>query len=124
MLVLSNSACKKPAGPGGKAAIKGKIHVKDYNTAVTTLLAEYDGAGESVYISYGDNVAANDNVKSGADGTFEFSYLRPGKYTVFVMTRDTSIKYSGADAELPLKYNVEIGGKKDTKDLGTINICK
>lgn len=124
MLFLLFWGCQKSAGPGGKASIKGKVYVKDYNNGVTTLLAEYYGAGENVYISYGDNTSANENVKTGADGSFEFAYLRPGHYTVFVMTRDTTIKYSGADAEIPIKLSVDIAGKKDTKDLGTINICK
>jgi len=124
LLLLFLGACQKSAGPGGKASIKGKVYVKDYNTGVTTLLAEYYGAGENVYISYGDNPSANENVKTGADGSFEFSYLRPGHYTVFVMTRDTTIKYSGADTEIPLKLSVDISGKKESKDLGTLNICK
>jgi len=117
-------ACTKTEGPGGKASIKGKVYVKDYNTAVTTLLSEYYGAGENVYICYGSEQNASANVKTGSDGSFEFKYLRTGHYTIFVMTRDTTIKYSGADAELPLKVSVDISGKKDAKDIGTLNICK
>lgn len=115
--------CEKAPGPGGKSSITGKIYVKDYNTSVTTLLSEYYGAGENVYICYGDDQTASNDVNTGSDGSFAFNYLRAGHYTVFVMTRDTSIKYSGADAELPLKFSVDIG-KKETKDLGTITICK
>lgn len=122
-LFLFLFACEKAEGPGGKSTIKGRIYVKDYNTSVTTLLSEYYGAGENVYICYGDDQTAANDVNTGSDGSFEFKYLRQGHYTVFVMTRDTSIKYSGADAELPLKLSVDIG-KKETKDLGTITICK
>ena len=121
---ILSGGCKKDPGAGGKASIKGRIYVKDYNTAVTTLLSEYYGAGENVYICYGESQAASNDVNSGSDGSFEFKYLRTGHYTVFVMTRDTSIKYSGADTEIPLKFSVDISSKKEIKDLGTITICK
>lgn len=121
---ILSAGCKKDPGPGGKASIRGRIYVKDYNTSVTTLLSEYYGAGENVYICYGEDQTASNDVNSGADGSFEFKYLRTGHYTIFVMTRDTSIKYSGADTEIPLKFGVDISGKKEIKDLGTITICK
>lgn len=117
-------ACDKPPGPGGKASIKGRIYVKDYNSAATAQVSEFFGAGENVYISYGEEKSASNNLKTDADGNFEFKYLRPGKYTVFVMSRDTSINLSGADAELPAKTNVTISGKKESVDLGTIIIFK
>jgi hypothetical protein len=123
-LLAGAAACEKDPGPGGKASITGKVYVKDYNTSVTTLLSEYYGAGEKVYICYGDDQTSANDVSTGTDGSFAFRYLRKGHYTVFIMTRDTGIKYSGADAEIPLSFSVDISDKKETKDLGTITICK
>ncbi len=117
-------SCDKPAGPGGKASIKGRVYVKDYNSAATALVSEFFGAGENVYISYGEEKSASNNLDTDADGNFEFKYLRPGEYTVFVMSRDTSIHLSGADAELPARTRVTISGKKESVDVGTITIFK
>jgi hypothetical protein len=85
-IMLTN--CKKPPGPGGKATIKGKIYVKDFNTAAYGApIAEYYSAGESVYICYGTDPAAGNSVKTGTDGSFEFLYLRKGHYKVFATSR-------------------------------------
>ena len=34
-VVLVIASCKKPAGEGGRATIKGKICVENYNTLIT-----------------------------------------------------------------------------------------
>lgn len=125
LLAGTLSFCKKPAGPGGKASIKGKIYVKDFNTAAFgSPIAEYYAPGESVYICYGTSTTTGNSVKTGPDGSFEFLYLRTGHYKVFANSRDTSIHVSGSSKENPVSIEVDLTGNKQTYDVGTIVINK
>jgi hypothetical protein len=95
---LVGIACKKPAGQGGRATITGRIWVKNYNalnsfTDVYTLKGEFAGADEDVYIIYGDDISYGNKTKSGPDGVFEFKYLRPGNYKIYLQSKDTT-RYS------------------------------
>jgi hypothetical protein len=79
------SGCKKGPGEGGSATIRGKVYVKNYNGSYTVLKAEYYGGDESVYIVYGGDRNAYDDVyKTSYDGTYEFRHLRKGTYKIFV----------------------------------------
>lgn len=116
-------SCKKPPGPGGKATIKGRIYVRDFNSAAYGApVAEYYAPGETVYISYGTNTGADNDVKTGSDGTFEFQYLRTGHYKVFANSRDTSVHVSGSNKEDAVSVQVDISSTKQIVDVGTIII--
>ena len=82
-------ACEKSEGVGGKAAIQGKILVKDFNQEGEVQDIYYPGE-YSVYIIYGDNIVFDDDVETHFDGTFVFKYLYPGKYTVFAYSKCTT----------------------------------
>ncbi|MBI3521335.1 MAG: hypothetical protein HY062_18485 [Bacteroidetes bacterium] len=121
-LICCFSGCKKDAGSGGKATIKGKVYAKNYNSSATLLLNEYYIQGENVYITYGNDVAVADNVKTSYDGTYVFPYLRKGKYKIFVVSKD--INSSGLDATVPVIHEVEITGKKQVIELSDLVIIK
>ncbi len=111
-------SCKKIEGPGGSSTIKGKIHVLVYDIA-GNLINEYDAPKEDVYLIYGDeNPYYDDDIKTSHDGTFEFNFLQPGKYHLFVY-QDCNSCASGKEA---VTLNVEISDKDETLDVGTINI--
>ncbi|MBC7863012.1 MAG: hypothetical protein IAF38_08555, partial [Bacteroidia bacterium] len=93
-------SCEKPAGPGGKASVTGKLYAKDFDKYATVKLSEYYVAGENVFICYGDNKAVGNDVKTSADGSFEFLYLNKGHYRIFANSRDTSIHYNGSNKEI------------------------
>lgn len=125
-LTVLIASCNKPEGEGGNSTIKGKIWVENYNTLnnmldVYFLKGEYAGADEDVYIIYGDDVSYGDKVKSGPDGIFEFKYLRPGDYKIYLQSKDTTrTSVSGirtVDMSVTLK-------KKETLDAGTFVIYK
>ncbi|MGZ3863159.1 MAG: hypothetical protein ACXVPN_05085 [Bacteroidia bacterium] len=117
------SGCKKPAGPGGKASIKGKIYVKDFNTAAYgPPISEYYGAGETVYICYGTNTSVGNTVKTSTDGSFEFLYLRKGHYKIFALSRDTSIHVSGSNKTIPVEVSIDIKSIKETITVPDITI--
>lgn len=117
-LVLSS--CKKIEGPGGSSAIKGAVYIIDKNAA-GTIVKEYWAPEEDVYIVYGDgDVSFDDDVKTSYDGTFKFSGLEKGNYTVFVY-EDCNSCASGKQA---LLFPIEITEKKSTIDMGTLTIIK
>jgi hypothetical protein len=123
-LVVIHS-CKKPPGPGGRASIIGKIYVKDFNTAaIPPAIAEYYGAGETVYICYGDETVVGNSVKTTTDGSFDFQFLRKGHYKVFALSRDTSIHVAGTNKTLPVSFEIDITGTKQIIDLKDITINK
>src|SRR3954466_14512838 len=91
-LLFNLNACKKPAGPGGKASVKGKVYAYDFDNTQRYLLSKGYSAGEKVYICYGQNTAIGNDVRTSSDGTFQFLFLNKGHYKVFVNSLDTSIK--------------------------------
>lgn len=131
ILLFAGIACKKEAGEGGNSSIKGKIWVENYNTLNNSydtyfLKGEYPGADEDVYIIYGNDISYGNKVKSGPDGVFEFKYLRPGDYKVYVQSKDTNRAYlSGAISGIrTVDVSVTISKKKETVETGNLVIYK
>ncbi len=54
------------------------------------LKEEYYAQGENVYIQYGDEPGVGKSVKTAYDGSFQFMYLRKGKYRVYALSKDTA----------------------------------
>jgi len=71
-LIMIVSSCKKTAGEGGKASIKGKIWVENWNASFTVLNDAYAGADVDVYIIYGDETNYGDKQSANYNGEFEF----------------------------------------------------
>ncbi|MCA0428992.1 MAG: hypothetical protein LCH32_00655 [Bacteroidetes bacterium] len=112
--------CSKQAGEGGKSTVKGKILVEDWNNAFTIKNGEYPGLDVDVFIIYGDNVSYNDKTRANYNGEFEFKYLRKGKYTIYVITKDKTLQ--SASGEKSIIINFELTGKKETKTLDQITV--
>ncbi len=129
-LALVISSCKKPAGEGGRATIKGKIWVENYNALnsmsdVYFLKSEYAGADEDVYIIYGDDVSYGNKTKSGPDGVFEFKYLRKGDYKIYVKSKDTTrASYFYGSGIKTVDVSVTISDKKATIETDPLVIYK
>ncbi len=83
------NSCKKGPGEGGRASINGKVYSVNYNATMTTPQDSGYLGGEKVYILYGDEIAVGDDQDSNHDGSFEFLYLRKGKYKVYTFTKTT-----------------------------------
>lgn len=116
LLSIVAISCKKDAGEGGSATITGSVWVKDYNSTFTLLQGEYAGADEDVYIVYGDNTAGYDDKEScDYNGNFQFNFLRPGKYTIYVYSKDTSL--TSPSGNITVIQEVEIAKKKETLEL-------
>jgi len=84
-------SCEKQPGEGGNATITGQVWVRNYNATFTQLLNEYPGMDEDVYIVYGDNIGYDDRTRADYLGNYRFNYLRPGKYTIYVYSKDSTL---------------------------------
>jgi hypothetical protein len=125
IIALFAMGCSKPAGPGGKATVKGRVYARDYDNTQTYMISKGYSAGESVYICYGHSNDIGDNVKTSYDGSFKFMYLNKGHYKVFVNSLDTNIRgIKGNDTEVPVIVEIDIKDTKQTVDLGDIVINK
>ncbi len=114
ILMFTFISCKKEEGTGGRYSIKGKIFIMDYNSTFSTLKGSFYAQNESVYIIYGDDATYGDNQKTNYDGTYEFKYLRKGKYTIYAYS-DTSTSYAGSQMTstvLTKKIEVTLSGDK------------
>lgn len=112
--------CKKGPGEGGNSSISGKIWVQNYNSSFTTITSEYAGADEDVYIIYGNDVSYGEKISASPDGSFEFKYLRPGDYTIYVYSKDKTL--TAPSGTIAIKKAVTISSKKEKVDAGTITI--
>lgn len=116
------SSCKKPAGEGGKASIKGTLWIEDWNSSFTIKNSEYAAYDEDVYIIYGDDVSYSDKTKSNYNGEYEFKYLRKGKYKIYVYSKDKTL--TSPSGEVSVVKEVEITNKKGATTVDQITIYK
>ena len=122
LVLLSIQGCSKAPGLGGKATIKGKITGRFYSDTQLTMLTGLSALGdENVYLIYGnDHTFYDDDISTSYDGSFEFNYLRPGKYIVFMYENC----YPCAALQQEKLFEVEITEKKQVVDLGEIILNK
>jgi hypothetical protein len=124
ILPLILTGCKKEAGPGGRASVKGKVYSYDWDNTQLYLISKGYSSGEKVYIIYGENTTIGDNVPTSIDGSFEFRYLNKGHYKVFVNSLDTTYKLKGNDTQIPVIREFDISNTKQTVTLEDIVINK
>lgn len=117
IIISLGVSCKKGAGEGGRASIKGKVFSVNYNSSFT--LAQDSGylGGQKIYIIYGDEIAVGDNQDTNNKGEFEFKFLRKGHYKVFVYTKINSNHLDSAVVQL-----AEITTGKQTVELPDFRI--
>jgi hypothetical protein len=117
-------ACKKQSGLGGDASIHGRIAGKHYNATFTNLLAQDYLPDRYVYIIYGDDLSYGTRLKTNFDGYFEFKYLYKGSYTLYTYSLDSAAMAVGAvlPSDSAVKVNVEIVDRKESVDLGDLNV--
>ncbi len=120
-LLLISISCKKEAGDGGMGTIKGKVLAGNYHSPDTPVMSDDGAAEEPVYIIYGDNSFPDHSLKTAADGSFEFDYLRRGNYTIYAYSMD---KNSSNQAKTVITKTIEIKDKKEIVDVPDFVIYK
>ena len=119
-------SCKKGPGQGGSSNIKGKVFAVNYNLNFSAVLDSGYAAKEDIFLIYGDDITYGDDQKTNYDGTFQFQYLRKGKYKLFVYSKDLTKLDSvlGKAPTVALFKEIEITKNKQDIDLGDIKINK
>jgi hypothetical protein len=121
VILISSSflACEKDAGEGGTSTIVGNVFVYRYDVNQTSIVDTVVGAREDVYIIYGPYGGTyDDDFEASYDGSYRFSNLRKGKYTLFAYSRDTtglhqSFFPNGQNSlRIPVKVTIEITDNK------------
>lgn len=121
VLIVAFTSCKKEEGIGGSSTIKGKVHVTEYNNSGVATGRTFYGSDFDVYIIYGEGSNMYDEfVRTSFDGSFEFRYLRPGSYRVFVYSKNVSV--SATEPFTEVMETVEITNKKQIIELPDFEI--
>lgn len=127
-LTMLFAACKKEAGQGGRASIKGKVYAEYWDKAFSAKKDSAYAPNVDVYIIYGNDASYGDNQKTSYDGTFEFKYLQKGKYKIYAYSRDSSGVATGQlniyAPNIAVVKSVEITERKQTKELDEIKVLK
>ena len=116
-LVSFLASCKKGPGEGGRASITGKVYTVNYNSVMTVPVDSGYLGGQKVYIIYGDETAVGDNQDSNNEGRFEFTFLRKGKYKVYVYSKTAPNQLDSAVVQ-----ECEITDKKQILELPDFRI--
>lgn len=83
-LALILPSCNKGPGEGGTGTLQGYVKLVHHPDDNYTLTPDTMAAAKTdVFIIYGNEVYFGNDVETGADGMYQFEYLRPGDYTVF-----------------------------------------
>ena len=118
------ASCTQAPGEGGRASIVGHVQeesrvlLSDPNTA----FPGYPATDRNVFLIYGDNVGPDDEVETNHEGDFVFPWLRPGEYTVYVYSEDTSGVTPPRDMTVVRHLTIE--SATETVVLDTIRIFK
>lgn len=125
LLIFLNIAlfsCSKEAGDGGNSTIYGKIIAYNYNAEFTYLKGIYPAADEDVYLVYGEDRSYSQRIRSNYNGIYEFKYLRPGDYTIYVYSKDSTLTL--ASGIYPVIKNVTITEKRQTVEAEDMKIFR
>lgn len=118
---VTDFVINKDADDGGSASIKGRVFAHYHDSKFQVVTGSDYHADEDVYINFGENVNYGTKVETSPDGSFIFNYMRKGKYSVYVYSRDT---LPNPDHKTAVKMTFEITDKAQVKDLGTFIIRK
>jgi hypothetical protein len=115
-------SCAKDAGDGGNSTIYGKLIAYDYNAEFTSLKGIYPAADEDVFLIYGSDRSYSQRVRSNYEGVYEFKFLRPGDYTIYAYSKDSTLTLpSGLYAVI---RNVTISDNKQTVEAEDIKLFR
>lgn len=116
LLMMLPSSCEKIEGKGGTGSISGILTEHFYNDDYSSLIMQKPAVDEEIFILYGDEQSVGDREVTGITGEFRFTYLYPGSYVIYYMTRDST---SVVDMNIEKVYEVELDKGEDL-DLGEL----
>jgi hypothetical protein len=119
-LLLLAAGCRMGPGEGGRAVIEGEVWEVEFTSNFGQIIHQGPAGDHDVFIVYGDGDYTGDKTATHYDGTFRFSHLLPGSYTVYAYSRDSTGAFPAGDTIV--MQTVEILGKRDTVDVGTLTV--
>ena len=122
LLLTAFFSCSKEAGEGGNSTIYGKMTTYNYNAEFTNLRGVYPSADEDVYIIYGNDRSYSERVRTSYEGVYEFKYLRPGDYTIYAYSKDSTLTL--VSEMVAVIRNVTITGNKETIEVEEMKIFR
>jgi len=122
LLTIALFSCSKEAGDGGNSTIYGKIITHNYNAEFTNLKGIYPAADEDVYIIYGNDFSYSERIRTSYEGIYEFKYLRPGDYTIYAYSKDSTLTL--ASGIYPVIKKVTIKDKQQTVEVEDMKIFR
>ena len=122
--ILTIVSCKKEAGDGGNSSIRGKVNLELRYVLENwkNIYGTFPAIDEDVYIVYGNHVSPDDRVQTNYNGEFEFLYLRPGKYKIYVVSKDTIAPSSWEGGKMTVLREAEITDDKQKITLEEMTI--
>jgi len=119
-------ACSKEPGEGGNASISGTVLVQArvLLNNPNTIVYEAPAPDIDVHIIYGDGPGPDDRILTNYDGEFQFNYLREGKYTIYVFSKDTTDTAVNGQSpqDMTIIREIEITDRKQELELDPIMI--
>ena len=123
VVTIALVGCTRTPGEGGIATVTGTVELEQRIVITNPANAVVvPAADEDVFITYGDRVGPDDRVQTNFDGAFAFYELRPGAYTVYVYSEDTSGVNPPRD--MAVVQHLTIASAKETVVLDTLRIFK
>ncbi len=117
LMMFLFASCEGEEGKGGRATIKGKVYVTDFNQEGMLVVEDYVGDWD-VFITYGDSGVVDDATVTNFDGSYEFEYLYEGNYTVFAYSKCNSCPNNIE----PITLNAEITEASQVLVLPDLNV--
>lgn len=108
--------CVNEEGEGGTSSISGTLVTQYFNDDYSMMIKEEPAVDEKVSILYGDESFVGDDVDASNDGSFRFSWLRRGDYTVYYESEDT---LTAEREEQVISHQVSID-KGEQHDMGKL----
>lgn len=123
-LGLLLTGCKKEPGEGGKSEIRGYVKERVYNNGTCQPSGEeYPLIDARVYIIYGDHDFYDDDVRTGPDGLFVFSWLRKGDYRIYAVSECRNNCDEDCAGEAKAVYaSANVSGKDEVVNVGTLKV--
>ncbi len=118
-ILLVLSACKKEPGKGGRATIKGILYSKSVANVNSIPKPELEA---DVYIIYGEDNSYSDRVRTSGDGSFEFKYLKVGKYKLYAFGLDPA--FPNSNSLIAFYKEINISANKATVEVSDFIIYK
>jgi hypothetical protein len=119
-LLTCMNSCKKENGYGGNSAVKGVLKENRYNLNYSVVLETSTLSNTYVYIIFQDGKGYGDRVKTSFDGSFSFTHLKPGKYSIYAYSKDSTMQ---STENIIVTTEFTISKKKELLDIGELTVA-